>query len=329
VVVAPHATAVRTQRPNDQSGVETAALQTTTGQNSGHNPLFPRETRNFKTRQRGILRPSLARRACVKPANTNGAQLRGCTQHCFPLSGGNQGPGRPWTGARARKAWARAVERLSNYEYWEGLWRRARAALAVFRPDGRLNDRSWAEAELAAVGGALRGPSWKKLRAALAVGRLLTFLDRLHRQLTAAVANATLREELVELWRLERQPAPSAAGIVLPSLQALVCGGQSPGWSESYGRVSAALSGWCGRAARWSASTVYCGCIRPSPEGDTIAAGPEAAVLEQPGVPIGKRKGRCPYQLLGLSLPTFDFWELLHADPAKLAQDSSTTPVAA
>ena len=43
----------------------------------------------------------------------------------------------------------------------------------------------------------------------------------------------------------------------------------------------------------------------------------------------GPRKDACPYRTLGLDLPTFDFWELLHSDPAKLAQDSSTTIVAA
>ena len=37
----------------------------------------------------------------------------------------------------------------------------------------------------------------------------------------------------------------------------------------------------------------------------------------------GKRKGQCPYQVLGLPLPTFDFWELLQSDPAWLAQELS------
>jgi hypothetical protein len=44
------------------------------------------------------------------------------------------------------------------------------------------------------------------------------------------------------------------------------------------------------------------------------------------GTPVrsGPRKGVCPYQLLGLELPTFDFWELLHTDPARLTQRLST-----
>jgi hypothetical protein len=38
----------------------------------------------------------------------------------------------------------------------------------------------------------------------------------------------------------------------------------------------------------------------------------------------GPRKDRCPYRVLGLALPTYDFWELLHADPARLAQKLSS-----
>ncbi len=38
----------------------------------------------------------------------------------------------------------------------------------------------------------------------------------------------------------------------------------------------------------------------------------------------GKRRGAYPYQLLGLRLPTDDWWELLQMDPEELAQKLST-----
>ncbi len=38
----------------------------------------------------------------------------------------------------------------------------------------------------------------------------------------------------------------------------------------------------------------------------------------------GPRKGACPYQALGLELPTYDFWELLHTDEDRLTQFLST-----
>jgi len=43
----------------------------------------------------------------------------------------------------------------------------------------------------------------------------------------------------------------------------------------------------------------------------------------------GKRKRKSPYQLLGVRLPTYDFWELLQRDPAQLEKELSTPEVAA
>jgi hypothetical protein len=43
----------------------------------------------------------------------------------------------------------------------------------------------------------------------------------------------------------------------------------------------------------------------------------------------GKRRGACPYQLLGLNLPTDDWWELLQMEPEALRQKLSTQEVAA
>ena len=42
----------------------------------------------------------------------------------------------------------------------------------------------------------------------------------------------------------------------------------------------------------------------------------------------GKRRGACPYQLLGLSLPTYDWWALLQMEPEELRQKLSTQEVA-
>ena len=38
----------------------------------------------------------------------------------------------------------------------------------------------------------------------------------------------------------------------------------------------------------------------------------------------GPRRGSCPYQALGMDLPTYDFWQLLQAAPAELTQQLST-----
>jgi hypothetical protein len=43
----------------------------------------------------------------------------------------------------------------------------------------------------------------------------------------------------------------------------------------------------------------------------------------------GKRRRHCPYEHLGLRLPTYDAWELLQMDPKELAQQVSTQELAA
>ncbi|MFL5519265.1 MAG: hypothetical protein ACJ8DJ_24160, partial [Gemmatimonadales bacterium] len=141
--------------------------------------------------------------------------------------------------AVARAAWRKAFDTFAWYERWEGLWRRARAALRLFRPDGRLNDRVWAEAELAAVCAGLRAGYWRKLRGYLQDRRTLTFLDRLQRRLAEAEPRAELRVELVELWRLEHDPAGRAEALATArvGVQVAVSAKGAADWEVAYARV--------------------------------------------------------------------------------------------
>ena len=62
-----------------------------------------------------------------------------------------------------------------------------------------------------------------------------------------------------------------------------------------------------------------------APANDPADARPEAALLELADRSAGAEQGRCPYQALGLELPTYDFWELLRSDPDELTQKLSTS----
>ena len=64
----------------------------------------------------------------------------------------------------ARAAWGRAIAAFEQVERLESAWGRAHAALDLFGPDGRLNDRARAEAEIAAALKGLTGPDWAKVR---------------------------------------------------------------------------------------------------------------------------------------------------------------------
>src|SRR5829696_3082333 len=86
----------------------------------------------------------------------------------------------------ARAAWGRAVASLEGAERLQGAWGRIHAALNLFGPDGRLNDRGRAEAEIAAGLKDLIGPDWAKVRHFVTDRRSLSFLDRMHRRLESA-----------------------------------------------------------------------------------------------------------------------------------------------
>ena len=58
---------------------------------------------------------------------------------------------------QARRAWEEAERLLADVARQESAWQRARAAWPVFRPDGTLNERAWAEAEIDAALAELRG----------------------------------------------------------------------------------------------------------------------------------------------------------------------------
>lgn len=60
-----------------------------------------------------------------------------------------------------------------------------------------VNDRPWAEGEIAMAVKDLDAMEWGKLRRALADRRSLTFLDRMQRQLAAAEPRTELREASV------------------------------------------------------------------------------------------------------------------------------------
>jgi len=237
---------------------------------------------------------------------------------------------------RARHAWEKAEKAFQEAERIEAAWQRAAEALGVFRPDGQLNDRTWAKAEIHAAIEELSGSEWSKVRRMLSDPCALTFLDRLHRQLREVESNEPLREALLRLWWLRRQRAAEARSSQVAAtahaahvIQTVLCEKIDPNWRESYRRVARVLL----RTVRAS-SVVECmnSVIRMHQA--------RHRTLTQPLLDLkrlwwncrtfreGKRRGRSPYQHLGLQLPTCDFWELLQMDPEDLLQKVSTHEVA-
>jgi hypothetical protein len=231
--------------------------------------------------------------------------------------------------AHAQAAWREVQAWWSVYERREGAWERAKAALGIFRRDGRLNDRAQAEAEITQALRALPGPRWRKVRGMLTDGRTLTFLDRLHRRLAQAEPRVELRAALVRLWRWEQEPRTGVA-VGAAVVQRVVCARLSRDWKESYTRVSQLLS----QVVRASSAVECVNSVLRMQQ--ARHRGLSQGMLDLKRLywncrpfRAGKRKGKAPYQWLGVPLPREDFWELLQRDPAQLEQELSTPRVAA
>ena len=229
--------------------------------------------------------------------------------------------------ARARAAWTKAFAAMARYEAQEACWRRAKAALAVWRPDGQLNDRRWAAAEIAAACVGLPGSLWQKVRNLLQDQRTLTFLDRLGRLLSQEVPDELLCGALVRLWSLEHRPTAGSDGGRLGAcvLQRLVCAKLCADWWKRYEAVGRVLQG----VVR-SSSVVECvNSVLRMHQGRHRSLSQGLLDLKRlywncRVFASGRRRKQCPYELLGVRLPTYDFHALLESNPEELAQKLST-----
>jgi hypothetical protein len=217
------------------------------------------------------------------------------------------------------RAWKQAEAAFAEYERSEAGWKIAHGALAVFGPEGRLKDRTRASQQIALALPLLSGPEWSKVRGLLQAEGALTFLDRLHHQLGEAVADETLRAELVRLWWLRRRRprakvtgSVAGAGHVAHLVQEVVCQRMDPNWRESYGAVSRVLRG----TVRASSAVECMNSVLRMHQSRHRTVSQELLDLKRlywncRAFREGKRRKHCPYELLGLRLPSYRFWDLL------------------
>jgi hypothetical protein len=233
----------------------------------------------------------------------------------------------------ARTAWRKAEQSFDEAVQTEGVIKRVEMALVIFRPDGELNDRQWAQAQLQEATKPLTGPEWDKVRRLRSDERTLHYLDWLHAQLTEAVADALRREACTHVWYLHEamththgeQRARLAQLVVME--QAL-CQRLWPEWQQTYTRVEEILN----RVVRASSAVECVNSVVRMHQGRHRHVSQGMLALKRlywncRVFRHGKRKGSCPYELLGLKLPTPDWWTLLHMDPKELEHELLTQEV--
>ena len=224
----------------------------------------------------------------------------------------------------AHAAWSKTIAEFERVERLEAAWRRCRAAFEVFHGDGRLNDRARAEEEIAAGLSVLCGPEWKKVGNFLLDPRSLSFLDRMHQRLAAAEPRAEWRDVLAWRWWRLRHRASGANPLAALVFTVAVHRPLEDAEQAASDRIEAILA-----STFRTSSAVECmnSVLRMQQSRHKRMTQPmldlKRLYWNSHVLGSGPRKDACPYQHLGLSLTSFDFWELLQSDPARLAQELS------
>jgi hypothetical protein len=236
----------------------------------------------------------------------------------------------------ASNAWKKASAAFHRYEEAEAGWKRTEPVLSLFRPDGSLSDRSWAQGQVALALPWLSGSEWSKVRGFLQAKEAFTFLDQLHDHLSQISVPDELRTALVHLWWLRRQRPrdsdPTAVGgyrHAAPLVQQVLCHKIEPNWRDSYRQVAAALA----RAVRASSAVECMNSVLRMHQSRhrTLNQGMlDLKRLYWNTRPFrgGKRRGRCPYEHLGLKLSSYGFWNLLRDEMSTAISEAKAKAMA-
>ena len=243
---------------------------------------------------------------------------------------GRQGKSRQGKGGLLKRAWRKAEQRMDQADQAEQAFGRVKQALALFTPEGELNDRTRAEQVVREQLPHLTGPQWNKTRRLLVRSETFTFLDRLHEglgrlKIEKNELDAALRFE--GLWRcpwLRRDETPQAAaarGLVMVQTVRLE---KDAHWQDVVGQIRRVLRG-C-----WRASSLVEGINSVARMHQSRHRRMTQGLLDLKRLywntrpfRTGRRRGKSPYALLGLKLPTDDWWELLNLPPDQLTQHLS------
>ena len=246
-------------------------------------------------------------------------------------------PRSPAQGLQLKRAWAKAEQTFDRWSAQEQAFERLRQGLRLFTPQGELNTRDRAEAQVRAALAGQPGGEWARARRLLAA-EAFTFLDRVQEQLTALPVEAALRDAAVQVEGLRHCPqalagehaaARGARGILLVAGLVLSLAGAAG--QQAGALVRGVLAG------AWRSSSLVEGLNSVVRMQQRRQKRLTQGLLDLKRLHwnvhrfgAGKRKGSSPYGRLGLVLPAVGWWQLLHCPPEQLWRElAELNPAAA
>jgi len=313
------------------TGLAKGVAQVNQERHAEQRPLIADQEDHFHTLREGRRALRHVQRQVCRAIDA-GAVARQQEKQKARRTGSRQG-----TATVTARAQRRALAAVETGAAVESAWAAITDALQLFTPSGALNTRARAERIIAAAVSWLSDPVWAKTRRALTRPQLLTFLDHTHQHLAALPLPAAVQEAAIQAEGLRRRPeglqpsGPSAAalrGVLLVSgLIVALAGAEGV---QAVTEVRSVL-----RQAWRASSLVEClNSVARMQQSRHRRMTAGLLALKRlywncRAFRTGRRRRQTPYGLLGVRLPTADWWELLRLTPDELRQRLSDQGVAA
>jgi hypothetical protein len=233
-------------------------------------------------------------------------------------------------GRLLNQAWAKAEQAMDRWIAQEAADCRLQLALPLVTPDGVLNTRARAEAEVQAVLAGQTGDDWARARRLL-TPEAFTFLDRVHEQLAALPVPTELRQAAVRTEALLRRPearrgdtpAAAVARAVLLVASVTLALAQDAG-ERAVALVRGVLDGaWRSSSLVEGVNSVVRMHQRRQKRLTQGLLDIQRLFWNMNAFRAGKRKGSSPYRRMGLALPNGSWWDLLKLTPEQLERQLS------
>lgn len=230
-------------------------------------------------------------------------------------------------GTKVSLQWKQAEAVMDQVMHTEKAWQQTQEALRLFTPVGELNSREQAEAVLAQTLPELPDADFAKAKRLLSKPQTLTYLDEVQRKLAALPGATEVKEAAVRAEGLRRHSELlEGEGISAQTLRAvlLVCGVIL----SKAGAEGSAMTKAVRHIFRntWRASSLVEGINSVLRMHQSRHRKLTQGLLDLKRLywnchtfRTGRRKGKSPYERLGLILPEgVDWWELSKMTPEQL-----------
>jgi hypothetical protein len=276
----------------------------------------------------GLRKAQMRTSKALAEAEKAQRQLEECQRQGQSLTG---------PGAHARAAWKKAEQAMDVWCERERFWDRTKQAMRLITPEGDLNTRQRAEAVLAETLPQLPDSDFAKSKRQLQKPEMFNYLDHVQQQIEALPFPEEVKQAAVRQECLRRQPeALQGEGIQAAARRGvlLVCA-VLLGKADMGKQAVAAVRDILHRAYRASSLVE---CINSAVRMHQC----RHRKLTQGLLDLkrlywnchtfrtGRRRGKSPYELLGLPWPAgLRWWDVLKLTPEQLRDKLSTAKTAA